>query len=98
MDYLKFASDLIKQIDEEAKFVIVHNNDAFANEIYGVYEISKILECNCTFNLYEAIKRIEYTENVVVYAMKFSRDEKGLPIMTTLGILNKDGKSWVRSE
>ena len=98
MDYLKFASDLINQIDKEAQFVIVHNNDVFANEIYGVYEISEILECNCTSNLYEAIKRIDYNAEVVVYAMKFSRDEKGLPIMTTLGILNKDGKSWTRSE
>ena len=98
MDYLKFASDLIKQIDKEAKFVIIHNNNVWDFEMYGVYEISEILECNCTTNLYEAIKRIDYTAQVIIYAMKFSRDEKGLPMMTTLGILNKDGKSWTRSE
>lgn len=98
MDYLKFANDLIEQIDKEAKFVIIHNNDVLDFEMYGVYEISEILECNCTSNLYEAIKRIDYNAEVIVYAMKFSRDEKGLPIMITLGILNKDGESWTRSE
>lgn len=92
--YEEFTDNFTSQFGFNAELMIVHGDDFENIETYCIYEIGLMIRESKTSNLYDLIKSIDEDNKCLVYAFTWQRGKHNIPSVKTLGILNKDGKTW----
>ena len=92
--YKEFTDNFTSQFGFNANLMIVHGDDFENIETYCAFEIQSMLQESKTSNLYDLIKSIDEDNKCLVYAFTWQRGKHNIPLVKTLGVLNKDGRTW----